>query len=308
MIVACGEALVDLMPETVAGETLYRPVLGGSLYNVAVGVARLGGRSAYLWELSSDSLGQSFLARLRSEGVDATPVRIAGRATPVAIVDLTGPEPRYNIADPDHVMIDTALPPLPAGTTCLVIGSAVLARDPVAAAIEALARTAPLVAIDFNVRTPAITDLAGYRARLARLSRAAGIVKASTADLALLGEADPRAYMQRMVAEGAAMAVLTAGAEGAEAWTRSAHAVAPTRAVRVVDPVGAGDAFMAGLLAALAAADGLSHTRIRGLESAALGVLLDAAQAVAAVTCGRKGAVMPTSAELDLPLLVRAVG
>lgn len=298
MIVACGEALVDLMPETVAGELVYRPVLGGSLSNVALGVARLDGRAGYLWELSTDALGCAFHDHLAGEGVDVSAVRRAARATPVAIVDLAGPEPRYNIADPDRVMFDTVPPPLPSGTAVLVLGSAVLAQEPVAATLERLAATAPLVALDWNVRRPAIGDLATYRARLWRMSAAAGIAKASAADLAMVGEDDPDAAMRGFVAAGAGLAVLTRGADGASAWTAAGEAHVPTQAAHVVDAVGAGDAFMAGLLAALQRDGRLARDRLAALGSDDLAALLREAQAVAAATCARKGAVMPRSAEL----------
>lgn len=305
MIVTCGEALVDLVPEAAGGDTVYRPVLGGSLYNVALGVARLGGRAAYLWELSSDMLGQRLLAALAGDGVEVSPVRVSTRATPVAVVDFSGPEPRYHIADPDGVMADTIPPPLPPRASCLVIGSAVLAREPVAAAIEARAAEAPLLAIDYNVRPPSVRDLPSYRERLVRLSRRSGIVKASEADLALLGERDAERFMASMVRQGASLAVLTLGERGAVAWSAGgAREAVASLAERVVDPVGAGDAFMAGLLAWLQRRDGLSAVRLGELEGATLRELLAYSQAVAAATCASRGAVMPF--ERDLPIFISA--
>lgn len=299
MIVSCGEALVDLMPDRVDGALVYRPVLGGSPYNVAVGVARLGGRAAYLWEVSTDTLGEAFAARLAAHGVDCTAVRRAGRATPVAIVDLSGTEPRYNIADPDRVMHDTALPDLPAGTAVLAIGSAVLAQEPVAAAIEALAARAPLVAIDYNVRLPSISDLAAYRARLERISRRAGIVKVSEADLSMIGVDDAPAYLARMLAGGASLAVLTRGGDGVAAWTGGGTAVTrPALAVEVVDAVGAGDAFMAGLLASLQSRNVMTADALRTLDEPGLTNVIDEAQRVAATACTKQGAVMPDIAEV----------
>lgn len=293
MIVTCGEALVDLVPEAVGGEALYRPVAGGSLYNVALGIARLGGRAGYLWELSADALGQRLRAALEADGVDTGAVRISARATPVAVVDFSGEEPRYNIADPDGVMVDTVPPPLPARAECLVVGSAVLAREPVAAAVEARAGDAPLVAIDYNVRPPSIRDLAAYRGRLMRLSVLGGLVKASEADLRELGEEDPHAFMARLARAGAALAVLTCGERGAVAWTARGREAVPSLARAVVDPVGAGDAFMAGLLAWLQRGGRLTAARLAELEGAVLRDCLVHAQAVAAATCGARGAVMP---------------
>ncbi|MEM9221976.1 MAG: PfkB family carbohydrate kinase [Pseudomonadota bacterium] len=298
MIVTCGEALVDLMPERIGGDTLYRPVLGGSLYNVALGIARLGGRSSYLWELSNDHLGRRFMDSLVAEGVDCSAVRVTARATPVAIVDMSNAEPRYQIADPDGVMVDTTPAPLPAGTECLLVGSAVLAVEPVASAIEAVAGDAPLVAIDYNVRAPSIVDRDAYRARLRRIAALAGIVKASDADLELLGEGGPEAYADAVLADGGAMVVITRAEKGAQVRTAHTHTAAQTAASAVVDPVGAGDAFMAALLYRLQADGALSKQSLLRLSSQELKRLINYAQAAAAFTCARKGAVMPSTPDL----------
>ncbi|GAB5374162.1 MAG: carbohydrate kinase [Acuticoccus sp.] len=298
MIVACGEALVDLMPEGVDDAFVYRPVLGGSLYTVALGIARLGGASGYLWELSHDALGRRFAAALDAAGVDCSAVRHGERATPVAVVDRSGPEPRYNIADPDRVMHEMNLPPLPTGTRCLQIGSAVLAHEPVGSAIEVLARTAPLVSIDVNARPPAIRDRAAYRARIDRLAAIAGVIKASVADIALLGEDDAEGYMRGCVEAGAAMAVLTAAADGAMAFTRTAEVRVASPCTALVDPVGAGDSFMAAMLFRLQRDEALSRARLSRYDEAALADLLRYAQIASAYTCARQGAVMPTQAEL----------
>ena len=290
---------MDLLPVNVAGELLYRPVLGGSLYTVALGIARLGGESGYLWELSHDDLGRRFLAALQVAGVDCAAVRLSGRATPVALVDMSGEEPRYNIADPDGVMLDTVPGALPAGAVALHIGSAVLARDPVGAAIEAVARTAPLVTIDYNARAPSIVDAVSYRARLRRIAALSGVVKASVADIQLIAEGEPEAYMAELIEAGAAMTVLTAGSAGARIMTAGACAEAPSLAPDVVDPVGAGDSFMAALLYRLQRDRTLSKDALRQYDAAGLADLLEYAQAAAAFTCAHKGAVMPTAGELS---------
>ena len=295
----CGEALVDLVPDQIGGEAVYRPVLGGSLFNVALGIARLGGTAGYLWELSSDALGQRLMAALAGEGVDTSGVRVSQRATPVAVVDLSGSEPRYAIADPDQIMVDTSPPPVPATATCLVVGSAVLAREPVAAAVEERAREAPVVAIDYNVRAPSIVDPDSYRKRLERLSRCGGVVKVSEADLVGLGRSDAEGVVTELVCGGAALAVLTRGSDGAVVFSAGGSRVAvPSVAARVVDPVGAGDAFMAGMLTWLQARGALSTKALAALTEADLRTLLTYAQNVAAVTCAARGAVMPFKRDL----------
>ncbi|MEM0907322.1 MAG: PfkB family carbohydrate kinase [Pseudomonadota bacterium] len=298
MIVTCGEALVDLVPDQRSGKLLYRPVLGGSLYTVALGIARMGGQSGYLWELSRDALGQSLLDALQSAGVDCAAATLSERATPVAVVDTSGSEPRYAIADPDQVMSDTRLGPLPRTTRCLHLGSAVLAKEPVGTRLEALAATAPLVTIDYNVRAPSIVDRRAYAARLRRIAQSSGIVKASTVDIDLIGEGEAQAYMRALVDEGATMAILTAADAGAFAFTREASAFAPSCAFEIDDPVGAGDSFMAAVLSTLQSDGALSHDTLMRLSQTKLKALLEHGHRAAAFTCRHQGAVMPSMADL----------
>lgn len=298
VILACGEAIVDLLPEEADGELIYRPVLGGSLCNVALCVARLGGQAGYLWEISTDRLGAMVRAALDAAGVDRTVAAPSERATPVALVDLSGPEPRYNIADPDRVMCDTLPPPLPGEIGCLVVGSAVLALEPVGEAIERLAEACECVAIDYNVRPPSIADRDVYWARLRRISERATIVKASVADFKALGLDDPRAIMQSFVNRGVGLTILTEANEGASAWTAAGTARVPSSAKHIVDTVGAGDAFMAGALVHLQRHGALNRVQLATHDCESLAGLLGFAQSVAAVTCGRRGAVMPSLADL----------
>lgn len=97
------------------------------------------------------------------------------------------------------------------------------------------------------------------------------------------------------------MAVLTKGAAGVSAWTGEAAITVPARRVEVVDAVGAGDAFMAGLLTALQTRNLLTEASLRGLGSAGLTEAVEAAQSVAAVACTKRGAVMPQSTEIGAP-------
>lgn len=298
MIVPCGEAIVDLLPEEVNGELMYRPVLGGSLYNVAVGIAQMGGKAGYLWELSTDKLGESLLANLKAVGVDTTGVRLADRPSVTAVVDLSGEEPTYAIADPGGLMTDTTPPALPAGTTCVHIGSAVLAKEPVSSQIEAAAKSAPMISMDFNVRPPSVSDWDVYRGRLMGIARGVDIVKASTADLAALGVGDPVPFMESLLVAdgegGPVLAILTAAADGAHAFTRAGRAFAPTRATKLVDTVGAGDAFMCGCLVHLQQVHGLTRNVIAALGSDDLGAMLANGQIAAAIVCSRRGAAMPS--------------
>ena len=306
MIVTCGEAVVDFLPETDAdGHRLFRPVLGGSLYNVALGLGRLGVPAAYFWELSTDPFGEWFASELRAAGVTLDCLARGARPSPLAFVDLSGAEPHFQIVDAGRIMSTfdpAANGRLPDGTRILHTGSAILSLEPGGAAIEGFVKAAAAgvsISLDFNVRPPSVTDLAAYRARLDRLVSVATIVKASDADLAFLepGTA-PETFVERWRAAGVPLGIVTLGGDGVIAATRSHHLRLPAPRVVLKDPVGAGDAFMTGLLARLwemgtATAEGLA-----GLDEASLGAALETAQEVAAYVCRRPGAVFPWRAEL----------
>lgn len=307
MIVSLGEAVVDFLPETDGeGRPLFRPVLGGSLYNVALGLGRLGVPSAYHWELSTDPFGEWLVKELAAAGVELSHLSRGDRPTTLAFVDLSGDEPHYQIVDAGRTMstLDPAtLGGLPAATRLLHTGSAILSLEPGGSAIEAflhdVAKTVPL-SLDFNVRPPSITDLAAYRARLDRLVGAAAIVKASAADLAVVEpDTEPEAVLARWRGEGVPLGIVTLGGGGVIAATRSHLLRLPARPVALKDPVGAGDAFMTGLIARLWELDALTAGALADLGADDLVDALNLAQEVAAFVCRRPGAVFPWRAELD---------
>ena len=306
VIVTCGEAIVDLVPDRdAAGAPIFRPVLGGSLFNVALGVGRLGGRAGFLWEVSTDQFGAPFLAALREAGVDLSLTRVTDRPSAVAVVDLSGPEPRYSIADPGRIM-STFEPgdvrEVVDRSDCFHTGSAILALEPLGSRLEALCRAIAdrmVVSIDFNVRPPSVSDREAYRARLARLERTAAILKASDVDLEFLhGDVGPDVHLDRWLASGAALGIVTLGDAGAVAATPAGRVHVPARPVAVRDTVGAGDAFMAGLLAALQRRGPLSRDGLTALDAHALSQILAYATDVAAACCRHQGCHMPWPADL----------
>ena len=129
----------------------------------------------------------------------------------------------------------------------------------------------------------------------------ADIVKISDEDLDWLRPGPEGASEKAAVlrAETGALVILTRGAEGAEAHSAAGVVLSPARKVQVVDTVGAGDTFNAGLLAALAQAGCLTKEGLAGIEAATLGAALDFGAQVAAVTVSRAGANPPWRAELE---------
>lgn len=300
MILCAGESLIDMVPQ----DGLFRPLPGGSVWNTALALGRLGAPASYLWPVSRDSFGDALLAPLARAGVDTALCPRSDRLTTLAFVTLTGGEARYAFYDEGsagRMLTEADLPPLPPGLAALFIGGISLVPDPCGAAIEALAVRAAAagvpVMLDPNIRPFFIADAAAHRARLDRLVALAAIVKLSADDLAWLDPgADPAQAARALLDRGPSLVLQTGGAAGAAGHTARGSLSAPAIPVPVADTIGAGDTFNAGLLDALHRAGALS--RLSALDDAMLSAALAHAARAAAVTVSRPGADPPWAHEL----------
>jgi fructokinase len=310
VIVVVGEALIDAHLD---GEAL-RPHPGGGPFNTAVSLARLGTPCSFLGGISSDVLGQLLEQRLAAAGVDTGLLVRTDAPTPMALVDVGGAEASYSfyLEGTAYQALDAAtLPALPDGATALHVGTLALATDPPADAVRALvereAETCVIV-VDPNVRPAVIADRGAYLSRLERVFAAADVVKLSTADLDWLRPGcSERDVAEELLAAGAGCVVVTRGPRGAAAWTAAAELEVDAPRVAVADTVGAGDAFGAGLMTALAADGLLSKKRLRALGTAELDRPLRYAAAVGALQCTRPSAWAPTAHDVDAFLAQRSL-
>jgi fructokinase len=301
VIVVAGEALVDLTPVAVEGETLYRPNPGGGPFNTAVTLGRLGMPTAFCGGLSTDGFGQVLRARLVEAGVNLDLASLGAEPTPLAVVTL-GTHRSENVFS-FHLggtTLDAALDPpssAMAGATALHVGTLGTTVEPIASSIEALvAREGHrvLVGFDPNVRPLLVHDRQTFLARVHRLASRADLVKVSDADAHWLAPGEsPGDLAGRWLASGAGLVVVTKGADGAEAWGPAGHVVVPTWPAVVADTVGAGDAFNGGLLAWLHRHGCLSKAGVRDLDLDAMTGALRFAGLVSARTCERPGADPP---------------
>jgi fructokinase len=302
-----GEALVDLVYQSSEpdGTDRYLAHPGGSPFNVAIGLARLGQSARLLARLSDDAFGRQLCGHAVANGVDLSLAVAAPEQATLAVVGLDAHRNAsydfYRTGTADWQWTDAELARIPAGTDWVHAGSLASWIDPGALVIERrLAELAPTTVISYdpNIRPALLGDQAAAVARIERLVGLSRVVKASAEDLAWLypGRELPDA-LRHWQALGPAVVVATDGGRGA--WAIGSDRVPfllPSRPVTVVDTVGAGDAFMAGLIDALARSGLVAGNGRPAGEQ--LRPAIERAALVAALTVARAGANPPTAAEL----------
>ena len=311
MLLICGEALLDVFAagDTATGMALEARV-GGSPFNLAVGLARLGQPAAFFGAVSTGFMGERLMRTLAEEGVSTAAVRRTDDPTTLSVVGLDAAGvPSYAFygeSGADRQLPLTALANVPGGVgnvSAINVGSYATVVEPIAATLRALVEREhrhALIAYDPNIRLNVEPDLQRWRDQLTWMLPRTHLLKISDEDLGLLqpGVA-PEAFARHSLAHGVKAVVVTRGAEGAVAWTSQAEASTPPVPVPVIDTVGAGDTFQAALLTWLAEHGALSADALGALTAAQLQDALAFAARAAAITCSRRGADMPRRSELD---------
>lgn len=301
-IAVLGEALIDVVETGDDEPRLARP--GGGPYNVAIGLARLGRPTSFVGRFSSDPLGSILRRHAERSDVDLSLSVAAREATTVALVELVDGIAEYRFGvdgTADFRWTDAELAPLPASLAALHFGSLTSWLPPGDAVVlrkVAELREHVLVSYDPNVRPRLQTDRDRARQQVEDAVRLADLVKTSDEDLAWVRPGEDVDDVARSWLElGASLVVVTRGPDGSVAHTRDGAIRRPVLPVEVADTVGAGDAFMSGLLDSLARRGLLDRARLAG-DLDALGPVLEDAALVAGITCSRAGANPPRTAEL----------
>lgn len=302
MIAVTGEALIDLVIDY---DGTIRALPGGGPFNTARAIGRLGLAPGYIGRLSADSFGRTLRACLEKDGATILVPEPAGAPTTLAVVQEETPgRPRYRFyltgTSASALEYDQLAVALPQDVTALHVGSLALVMEPIASTIERLiVEDLPhetLVMVDPNCRPHAITDHHAYRARIDRILRRADVVKASTEDLAYLCPDTPvQAAAASLLGLGPALVLVTDGPRAALAFLPGKEISVDVPDVRVVDTIGAGDAFGGAFLAWWAGNNlGRSHLH----AAAAIHDAMRLAAQTAALTCTRPGAEPPWLSEL----------
>jgi fructokinase len=301
-IAVIGEALIDLAESGEDEPWLARP--GGSPYNVAIGLARLDRPVYFVGRLSRDPLGTVLRTHAARSGVDLSLVVDTDEPSTVALVELDAHGAatyRFGVAGTaDFGWTGAELARVPSGVAAVHFGSLASWLPPgdvaIAERVAELRAAGMAVSYDPNVRPHLQQDAAAARAQVERCVTLAHLVKTSEEDLAWIHPDEPAEQVAaEWLALGPSAVIVTRGARGATAVTSAGAVTREPVPVKVADTVGAGDAFMSGLLDALARRDLLSPA---GIAAAPYEQLLDDAALVSAITCSRPGANPPRSAEL----------
>lgn len=307
MYLVCGEALFDFFLEDGgdAGAVRFDARAGGSPFNVAIGISRLGGQSGLLTGISHDMLGERLMKVLGAEAVSTDYLLRSERQTTLSLVgvDTTG-QPAYAFYGQDSADCSVRQAEVPAIGPEIIgfhFGSYSLVVQPVADTFASLAAAAAgrFVSVDPNVRPTVEPDLDIWRERVTEYAALADLMKISSEDLdTLYPKVNPETKAAEWLDAGVRTIIVTDGGNEVRAWSHNGTAMRVTPPVsRVVDTVGAGDTFQAALLARLAES-GDPKTAVATLDAERLGELLNYAIKAAAITCSRRGANLPRANEI----------
>ena len=297
MILVVGEALVDVVerPDGTRNEHA-----GGSPMNVAVGLGRAGLDVTLATTLGDDGYGELIRWHLAESRVTVLASKSDHTSSAMARVDESGAASyEFDVTwDPGALA--------PEETPAAVhIGSIAAVLEPGATEVEDLVRRlhpTSVVTFDPNARPSMTPDRAAVAERVERMVKLSDVVKASDEDLAWLHPDDSLdAVAESWLAAGASLVVVTRGRDGSIAWARTGRIETALPPVDVVDTVGAGDAFMSGLILALhleGLLDAGDRDRLRQIDVGAMRRLTALAARSAALVVTSAGAEPPWRAEL----------
>jgi len=316
VIFVIGEALIDLI-QSRTDPSKFNAVVGGANANVALALARRGEPQHFLGRISSDAFGKLIYQRLTSNGVELSLSVPASEPTTLAIASIgEGGSASYSFytegtADwgwrPDELPSSETL--RMRGAVAIQYGCLAMAIGPGNAVIESwlreLYRGGELtLSHDLNIRSALGLDRAAELSRVLRLNQFSHIIKASDADIEWLYDLPAGGDIDHIASKWARdgqLVVITRGPAGASLYVAGERIDVTAPEVKLVDTVGAGDTYMANLLAELRARDGLGSQplqRLAGLSGDQLFEAAEVAAVAAALVCERAGCEPPTAEDL----------
>ncbi|KAE8765936.1 carbohydrate kinase family protein [Georgenia thermotolerans] len=318
-VLVIGEALIDLSEDTRSVPSAVAEHVGGSPANVALGLGRLDVDVDLLTSLAPDERGRRIAAHLEASGVALLAPSWGAARTPTAHAVLRANGAAEYTFDltwtvPSPLRIEDHPRPEGAELSPAVVhtGSIASFLTPGCEAVLRLLKEARAigahVTYDPNVRPALIEGEAVARDRILAAAALADVVKLSDEDAAWLFGCEVEESVRALLDLGPQLVVVTVGAEGSMLATRTEWADVPSTRVEVIDTIGAGDSYMAALIAELLDRVVERHRRAGDLERWELAEIGARCAAAAAITVSRAGANPPTRDELDAAVREAAEG
>ncbi len=311
MFVICGEALFDVFIDDEAAmdaTTLsFTARVGGSPFNVAIGLARLDKKSALLTGVSTDFFGDRLKAVLEAEQVSTALLSPKSGPTTLGFVqkDAEGIPSYafYGDGAADRSLESSDLDFSRADISCIHVGSYSIVVPPTADALFDLVESESencIISLDPNIRPTVEPDLNKWRDRVQHLLPFVDVLKASDEDLGILyPDRDLEEVVQSWVECGVALVALTRGSGGASLLSSTGRADVTAPVTKVVDTVGAGDTFQTSLLDQVMALNEKHGNQWSAqLDNEALYSIGRFAAGAASITCSRQGADLPRRDEI----------
>ena len=310
MIQVAGEALIDLVMQRSSTAPKFVAHVGGAPLNAAVALGRLDVPVRFACPISCDAFGEMIHEKLRASHVSLAAPKPVDAPSPLAIISLNeAGVPSYQFyreGTADRQINDSFIAQCLAVDCSVVhVGGTCLA-DPVdfekwMTLINAAKEKGCLVSLDPNIRPSLIDDVAEFSARMTRMFEAADLIKASDEDCETLFGSSALEELVTGPFAGAQLVVITSGSKGAVGRMANGtiRDVPCAPLATLVDTVGAGDCFQAGLLAQLWHGGYLwSHETLASLTSNAFYDAIAFGHEAAAINCSRHGCNPPWIREL----------
>ncbi|CAN2170805.1 RbsK Sugar kinases, ribokinase family [Candidatus Nanopelagicaceae bacterium] len=294
----CGEVLIDLIP---GADGMRVPHVGGGPANTAKALARLGHDVQFIDGISSDQYGVMSRKELLDDEVKLDLALKSDKPTCLAIVSLAeNGGASYEFEIDGTATFDFSLDWLPDPSRykpiVLHIGTLVTVIQPGADVLYdwaiRVAEFAPIV-FDPNIRPAVMGDRDKYQMAVEMWAAISSVIKVSDDDMAwLYPDQKYQEVAQRWISDGAALVVITRGADGLLGITADGSVEVPGVKIEVADTVGAGDTVGAIIVEAMI------EKGILNLTDEVLKATLHRAAVAAGITCSRKGAQPPYKHEL----------
>ncbi len=308
-VVCFGDLLMDFVPTesglAFADLPTFKPVPGGAAANVAVGLAKLGKQSAFMGKVGDEPFGHILIETLKREGVDVDAIRTENRArTALAFVTLSKDGERdfmfYRHPSADMLFVPDEVDRQLIGRAPIfhfdsISLAAPQPRETALFAANQAKAGGKLISYDVNLRLPLWRSADEARSGILDGMTLADVVKLSDDELDFMTGSRSADAVRSLWREGLKLVVLSLGAAGCIAITERGAQSIPSIDIKAVDTTGAGDGFVAGLLA------GISENPDLLDDDQAISATCRFANIVGALTATARGAIpsLPTQQQID---------